>query len=65
MVILGGMGSLFGPVLGAMVLLLAEEILSSYTQHWMVILGPLLIGLVLWGRNGIYGLLMDAGGKEP
>jgi branched-chain amino acid transport system permease protein len=64
MVILGGMGSLFGPLLGAMALLLAEEILSSYTQHWMLILGPLLIGVVLWGRNGIHGLLMAAGSKE-
>lgn len=64
MVILGGMGTLVGPVLGAMALLLAEEILSSYTEHWMIILGPLLIGLVLWGRSGIHGLLMGTGGKE-
>lgn len=64
MVILGGMGTLIGPVLGAMALLLAEEVLSSYTQHWMVILGPVLIGLVLWGRNGIHGLLIAAGSKE-
>ena len=64
MVILGGMGTLIGPVLGAMALLLAEEVLSSYTQHWMVILGPVLIGLVLWGRNGIHGLLMAADSRE-
>ena len=57
MVILGGMGSGFGPVLGAIALLLAEEVLSSYTEHWMIVLGPLLLGVVLGARRGIYGLV--------
>ena len=57
MVILGGMGTLIGPILGAACLLLAEEILSGYTQHWMVILGPLLILVVLMGKSGLYGLI--------
>ena len=61
MVLLGGMGTLFGPVLGAMVLLLAEEVLSIYTEHWMVYLGPLLILVVLFAKGGIYGVI--AGGK--
>lgn len=60
MVILGGMGSLAGPVLGAAALLLAEEILSNYTEHWMMALGPLLIVVVLSGRKGIYGMLAGA-----
>ena len=60
MVILGGMKSLAGPILGAVALLLAEEVLSNYTEHWMIILGPLLILVVLYGRNGIYGLLGGA-----
>jgi branched-chain amino acid transport system permease protein len=57
MVILGGMGSVFGPVLGAITLLLVEEVLSSYTEHWMVLLGPLLLLVVLFARRGMYGLL--------
>jgi branched-chain amino acid transport system permease protein len=57
MVILGGMGSLLGPVLGALTLLLTEEVFSSYTEHWMILLGPLLVLMVLFARNGIYGLL--------
>ncbi len=57
MVILGGMGSLAGPVMGAAGLLLTEEVLSEYTEHWMIILGPLLILMVLFARGGIYGLL--------
>lgn len=62
MVILGGMGSLVGPMLGALCLLLTEEVLSGYTEHWMIVLGPLLIVLVLFARHGIYGLL--AGTKQ-
>ncbi|MCP3866793.1 MAG: branched-chain amino acid ABC transporter permease [Gammaproteobacteria bacterium] len=57
MVLLGGMGTLFGPVLGAMVLLLLEEILASYTEHWMVLLGPFLVIMVLFAKRGLYGLL--------
>ena len=57
MVILGGIRTIFGPVLGALVLLLAEDILSSYTEHWMIVLGPLLLFVVLFARRGIYGLL--------
>jgi branched-chain amino acid transport system permease protein len=62
MVILGGIRSLFGPAFGAITLLLAEDILSSYTEHWMIVLGPLLLFVVLFARRGIYGLL--PGGKS-
>ena len=58
MVILGGMGTLFGPVLGAATLLLMEEVLSMYTEYWMVYLGPLLILAVLFARRGVYGWLV-------
>jgi branched-chain amino acid transport system permease protein len=57
MVILGGIGTLFGPVLGAVALLLLEDFLSAWTVHWQVVLGPLLVLVVLYGRGGLYGLL--------
>jgi branched-chain amino acid transport system permease protein len=57
MVILGGMGSLFGPVIGAIVFLLLEEFLSQVTEYWAMIMGPLLLLIVLFGRGGIDGLL--------
>jgi branched-chain amino acid transport system permease protein len=57
MVILGGMGSLFGPVIGAIVYLLLEEILSQFTEYWAMIMGPLLLLIVLFARGGIMGLL--------
>jgi branched-chain amino acid transport system permease protein len=57
MVILGGMGSLFGPVIGAIVYLVLEEFLSRLTEYWALIMGPLLLLIVLFGRGGIVGLL--------
>lgn len=62
MVILGGIGSLFGPVLGAAAFIMMEELLVGITEHWMVILGPLLIGAVLFARGGLFRLL--AGGEN-
>src|SRR5579864_7767593 len=57
MVILGGMGSLFGPVVGAIVYLVLEEFLSQVTEYWAMIMGPLLLLIVLFGRGGILGLI--------
>jgi len=56
MVILGGMASTAGPVLGAFALLLVEDLLSGWTQHWQVILGPLLILSVIFFRRGLAGM---------
>ncbi|MBI4245867.1 MAG: branched-chain amino acid ABC transporter permease [Candidatus Rokubacteria bacterium] len=57
MVILGGMGTLIGPVLGALVLLLLEDVLSAWTVHWQIILGPFLVLVVLFAKRGLAGLL--------
>ncbi len=56
MVIMGGLGTVFGPVMGATAYLVLSEILSSFTIHWHLIFGPLLIILVLYGRGGLSGL---------
>ncbi|MDA9425616.1 MULTISPECIES: branched-chain amino acid ABC transporter permease [Bradyrhizobium] len=61
MVILGGMGTLIGPVMGAVVFLLLEEFLSQITEYWALIMGPLLLLIVLFGRGGIMGMLGRAG----
>jgi branched-chain amino acid transport system permease protein len=55
MVILGGMGTLPGPALGAFALLIVEDLLAGWTQHWQVILGPLLVLSVLFFRRGLAG----------
>jgi branched-chain amino acid transport system permease protein len=57
MVVLGGMGSAFGPLFGAVALLVLEEVLSGITEYWQIILGPLLLLVVLFARGGIDGLL--------
>ena len=57
MVVLGGMGSVIGPVFGAMMLLVLEQTLSGITEYWQIILGPLLLLVVLFARGGIDGLL--------
>ena len=56
-VILGGMGTLYGPLAGAVVFLLLEEVLSQWTQHWMVVMGPLLVLVVIFARRGLWGLV--------
>ena len=60
MVVLGGMGSTFGPLFGAVALLVLEEVLSGITEYWQIILGPLLLLVVLFARGGIDGLLGKA-----
>jgi branched-chain amino acid transport system permease protein len=57
MVTLGGMGTLFGPLLGAAAFLLLEECISSYTAHWKIFFGPLLVLFVLFVRRGLYGMI--------
>jgi branched-chain amino acid transport system permease protein len=57
MVVLGGMGSVIGPLIGAVALLVLEEVLSGITEYWQIILGPLLLLVVLFARGGIDGLL--------
>ncbi len=57
MAVLGGMGTVLGPVIGAAALLLFEEALSGITEYWQIIMGPLLRAVVLFARGGIDGML--------
>ncbi len=57
MVVLGGMGTLIGPLLGAAAYLLLELLLGGFTTHWQVIFGPILILAVLFARRGLYGVV--------
>jgi branched-chain amino acid transport system permease protein len=51
MIILGGAGTLAGPTLGAAGFILLEELLSSYTKHWMAILGLIMLAVILLRRR--------------
>jgi branched-chain amino acid transport system permease protein len=61
MVVLGGVGSLHGAIIGALAFLFAEDVLSSWTEHWKVIFGPLIVLFVLFTRGGLVGLLGKLG----
>ena len=57
LVLVGGMGTLFGPLFGAAAYLLFEEVISDITQHWMIIFGPILIILVVFAKQGLWGFI--------
>jgi len=69
-IILGGIGTLAGPLLGAVAFLLLEEwlpelmhmIAPAYAENWMIIFGPVLIAVVLFARGGLIGLIRRRGG---
>ena len=73
MAVLGGMGTVFGPVIGAVALLVLEETLphligfashvvtgkevAAAKEYWQLILGPMLLLIVIYARGGIEGLI--------
>ena len=70
MVILGGVGTLWGPLIGAAVMLLLEEVVSAYTVHWQFYVGWVLLAIVLYAPRGLVGLIdrvrpgrRDGGGR--
>lgn len=56
MIVIGGVDSLLGPLLGSFVVVAVQDWLSSKTMRWMTYLGLLFIGSVLVGRGGLVGL---------
>jgi branched-chain amino acid transport system permease protein len=61
MVMVGGMGTLFGPLFGAFAYLMMEDFLANFTEYWQFYFGPILILLVLFAKRGLWGMLP---GKE-
>jgi branched-chain amino acid transport system permease protein len=55
MVMLGGGGTLIGPAIGAAIFLLMKNLVSSYSDHWMLIIGCVFIGCVLFFPEGLWG----------
>ncbi len=72
MTLMGGMGTLFGPVFGAAAYILLEEwipellelIQDGWGQHWWVMFGPVLIILVLYAKQGLWGLIPDRSRRD-
>lgn len=61
MTLLGGAGTFFGPFVGALAFLLMEDVFSSWTSHWQLIVGSIFIVFVLFLRKGIWGTLLGWG----
>jgi branched-chain amino acid transport system permease protein len=57
LIILGGVGRLYGPVAGAMLFVMFEFLLGGLTERWQLFLGLLLLGVVLFARGGLIGLV--------
>jgi branched-chain amino acid transport system permease protein len=55
MVILGGVGTVFGPLVGAAVVVLVENVLSNSVERWPTVLGLIFILVILFARAGIVG----------
>jgi len=64
MVVLGGMGTVIGPLLGALAFMLAEEVLSDITTYWQLIFGPLILVFVRFIGTGLAGLIPGGKGDD-
>ena len=69
MVVIGGIGTLFGPVVGTLGVILLETGLKSATEHWMIFMGAFIVIVVLVSRRGLVGFLLEpateGSGKRP
>ena len=59
MTMLGGAGTLIGPVAGAAVFLLLKNVVSSYSEHWLAIVGITFICCVMFFPGGLWGALQN------
>ena len=65
MALLGGSATVFGPVVGATALILLEEGLKIFTDRWALVLGPVIVLIVVFLRQGLWGLLSDPAERPP
>jgi branched-chain amino acid transport system permease protein len=67
MTMLGGAGTLIGPAIGAGVFLLMKNVVSSYSEHWLAIIGGVFICCVMFFPGGIWGTLrqLRPQGRKP
>src|SRR6202034_2836250 len=56
-VIIGGIGTIEGPILGTVVYMVLQQTLQSYNAWYLIILGLVAIAIALWSRRGLWGLV--------
>ncbi|ROQ91143.1 branched-chain amino acid ABC transporter permease [Desulfosoma caldarium] len=64
MTILGGAGTFWGPAVGSAIFFILEHWVTAFTENWMIVLGSLLILVVLFFPDGIWGTLSKATGER-
>ncbi len=65
MVLLGGKGTLWGPMVGAAVVVFLRDWLTGYTRHYLLLLGLIFTALVIFAPNGLAGILASRRAKAP
>lgn len=65
MIVLGGIGTVFGPLLGALAFLGLEEVLKMVTEYWMAVFGLAIVLIGVLGKAGIAGLLDGLASRRP
>jgi branched-chain amino acid transport system ATP-binding protein len=63
MTIVGGMRNFFGPIIGAAVYVFFQDLLSSYTKHWMIYFGLMFMAFILFSPNGMMGIIANLRGR--
>jgi branched-chain amino acid transport system permease protein len=58
MVVVGGLGTLWGPVVGAILIVLMQQYVSIYLTRWVTVLGVIFVLTVLFAREGAWGFLL-------
>jgi branched-chain amino acid transport system permease protein len=56
MAVVGGLGSLWGPALGSVIVLLFQQDLSLYVTRWTTIMGVVFVAVVIFAPNGLWGV---------
>ncbi len=64
MVIMGGAGTLIGPAIGAALIVLLENVISAYTERWLLVLGVIYILVALFAPRGIIGFVRELRAKR-
>ena len=69
MIVIGGIGLVTGPIVGTVVFLVLEEIFKGITQHWMLLMGPIIVLIALLGKDGFSWVKRfkrpDVSGRQP
>ena len=65
MVILGGAGTLIGPAIGAALIVLLQNVVSGYTERWLIVIGTIYILVALFAPDGLIGLIRRLRRRTP